>query len=245
MKKTILLCAFFATICSLQAKEKPNIIYILADDLGYGDVQSLNPERSKVPTPHLDALASQGMTFLDAHSGSSVCTPTRYGVLTGRYAWRTRLQEKVIKYGEPLIAADRLTVAGLLRGHGYDTAGFGKWHLGLQYQLPSSDKVMEKEPKALPKGTRIVGGPVSRGFESYYWFKLFWKRKSNQGHWTMIEDDVVVEDIPLNALLPGILERALTYINEKSKADEPFFVYFGAPRKLGRTNKLKGVCLMK
>ena len=73
----------------------PNIVYIIADDLGYGDVQCLNPQRGKIKTPHLDRLAAEGMTFTDAHSGSSVCTPTRYGLLTGRYAWRTRLQSGV------------------------------------------------------------------------------------------------------------------------------------------------------
>lgn len=86
---------------------KPNILLIIADDLGYGDVQCLNPQRGRIPTPHLDRLATQGMTFTDAHSGSSVCTPTRYGLLTGRYAWRTRLQAGVLDGGndEPLIAA--------------------------------------------------------------------------------------------------------------------------------------------
>lgn len=73
-------------------RKPPNVVYVLCDDLGYGDVRCLNPERGKIPTPHLDWVASQGMTFTDAHSGSSVCTPTRYGLLSGRYAWRTRLQ---------------------------------------------------------------------------------------------------------------------------------------------------------
>ena len=80
---------------AVESDRKPNIIFILADDLGYGDVQCLNPKRGKIKTPHLDKLASQGMTFTDSHSGASVCTPTRYGLLTGRYAWRTRLQNGV------------------------------------------------------------------------------------------------------------------------------------------------------
>jgi arylsulfatase A len=113
------------------APSKPNLVYILADDLGYGDVYCLNPQRGKIATPNLVRLASQGMTFTDAHSGSSVCTPTRYGVLTGRYAWRTRLQAGVLNgYEEPLIAPDRITVPGLLKQHGYHTAIIGKWHLG-------------------------------------------------------------------------------------------------------------------
>ena len=101
-----------AALCSAQGDEteKPNIVYILADDLGYGDVQCLNPERGKIPTPHMDSVAAQGMTFTDAHSTSSVCTPTRYGVLTGRYNWRTRLQKGVLwGFSEPLIAPDRMT----------------------------------------------------------------------------------------------------------------------------------------
>ena len=97
----------------------PNVVVILADDLGYGDVQRLNPDRGKIKTPHLDKLAAQGMTFTDAHSGSSVCTPTRYGLLTGRYAWRTRLQSGVLdNYVEPLVAKDRLTLPATASGAG-------------------------------------------------------------------------------------------------------------------------------
>jgi arylsulfatase A len=85
------LALILSALCPVLSAGKPNIVYILADDLGYGDVQCLNPQRGKIATPHLDKLASQGMTFTDAHSGSSVCTPTRYGLLTGRYAWRYSL----------------------------------------------------------------------------------------------------------------------------------------------------------
>ena len=125
-------CLMPSMALAKEGAEKPNIVYILADDLGYGDVQCLNPKRGKIATPHLDKLAAQGMTFTDAHSGSSVCTPTRYGLLAGRYAWRTRLQAGVLDGGndEPLIAPDRLTVAGLLKTQGYTTACIGKWHLG-------------------------------------------------------------------------------------------------------------------
>ena len=106
---------------------RSNIVLIIADDLGYGDVQCLNPQRGKIKTPHLDRLAAEGMTFTDAHSGSSVCTPTRYGLLTGRYAWRTRLQSGVLNgNAEPLIAADRLTVPGLLKQHANAHASGGQ-----------------------------------------------------------------------------------------------------------------------
>ena len=98
------------------APARPNILLILADDLGYGDVQCYNPQRGKIPTPHIDRLATQGMRFTDAHTSSGVCSPTRYTLLTGRYHWRTRLQSGIVKvFGEPLIAPDRLTIAGLAR----------------------------------------------------------------------------------------------------------------------------------
>ena len=96
--------------------DRPNIVLVMCDDLGYGDIHCLNPERGKIPTPGVDRLAKQGMTFTDAHSGSSVCTPTRYGLLTGRYSWRSRLQSGVVQGFEPcLIAADRPTVASFLK----------------------------------------------------------------------------------------------------------------------------------
>src|SRR5215468_9325322 len=114
---------------------RPNIVYILADDLGCGDVRCLNPS-GKIATPNLDRLAAQGMTFTDAHSGSAVCTPTRYGILTGRYAWRSRLKSGVLfGYSRRLIEPGRLTVPALLKKHGYHTACFGKWHLGMDWPL--------------------------------------------------------------------------------------------------------------
>src|SRR6516165_5539201 len=107
----LLLLASQCGVAGLEGAEKPNIVYILADDLRYGDVHCLNPQRGKIQTPHLDRLAAQSMSFTDAHSGSSVCTPTRYGLLTGRYAWRTSLQRGVLGgYSPPLIEPGRLTV---------------------------------------------------------------------------------------------------------------------------------------
>ena len=120
-------------------RRPPNIVLILADDLGYGDVSCQNfddGDSPKVSTPHFDRVAREGMRFSDAHSGSAVCTPTRYGLLTGRYAWRTRLQRGVLwGYDQPLIDDGRLTLPQLLKRHGYATAGVGKWHLGLGWQL--------------------------------------------------------------------------------------------------------------
>lgn len=131
------LCIFFVfgfLRLSISAQEKPNIIYILADDLGYGDLSVYN-KKSKIKTPHLDRLARQGMRFTDAHSPSSVCTPTRYSILTGRYPFRSQLPVGVLQgYSRPLIENDRITVAKLLKNNGYNTAVIGKWHLGLGWK---------------------------------------------------------------------------------------------------------------
>src|SRR5512137_672841 len=119
----------------------PNIVVILADDLGYGDVQCNNPQRGKIPTPCIDRLATQGMRFTDAHSSSGVCSPSRYSLVTGRYHWRTRLQACIVNpFGAPLIAPDRLTIAGLAKQHGYRTACIGKWHLGWDWPIAPAQR---------------------------------------------------------------------------------------------------------
>ncbi len=213
---------------------KPNIVIILADDLGYGDVQALNPLRGKIKTPHLDRLAKDGMTFTDAHSGSSVCTPTRYGLLTGRYAWRTRLQRGVLDGGndEPLIAADRLTLPGFLKQQGYTTACIGKWHLGFIAQPPndlSSPPAKKKangkpaNDKAAAVGSTIIGGPITRGFDHYFGC-------SNARTITsLIENDRVIEHIEPVAMLPRLGAHAVDFIRDHSaaaKEGRPFFLYF-------------------
>jgi arylsulfatase A len=116
-------------------------VVIYADDLGYGDVRCFNPDRGRIPTPHLDRLATEGMRFTDAHSSSGICSPSRYTLLTGRYHWRTRLQSGIVgTWGPPLIAPDRLTVAGLAKRHGYRTACIGKWHLGWDWPIEPGKK---------------------------------------------------------------------------------------------------------
>ena len=118
-------------VVSANASELPNVVLIYADDLGFGDVQCYNPSRGKIPTPHIDRLASEGMRFTDAHSSSGVCSPSRYTILTGRYHWRSRLQSGIVGlWGNPLIAPERLTIGGLAKQQGYDTIAIGKWHLG-------------------------------------------------------------------------------------------------------------------
>ena len=223
MKRLLL---FLSTLGVSLFAERPNIIYILADDLGYGDVQCLNPKLGKIATPHLDKLASQGMTFTDAHSGSSVCTPTRYGLLTGRYAWRTRLQAGVLDGGndEPLISADRLTVAGMLRAQGYTTACIGKWHLGFQSDSASKkgDKKKGMGKAGLPVGAKIIGGPVTRGFD------LFWGCSNARTMSALIEGDRVTETIEPIVMLPRLGKRAVSYVHERAadaKAGKPFFLY--------------------
>jgi arylsulfatase A-like enzyme/dienelactone hydrolase len=173
---------------TIAAADKPNVVIILADDLGYGDVSCYNPERGKIPTPNIDALATGGMRFTDAHSSSGVCSPTRYALLTGRYHWRTRLQQGIVGvWGAPLIAADRLTVAGLAKQHGYHTACVGKWHLGWDWPISADDKKhfqglggkgndkAETEPTADQVAAwkkvfaqKLPGGPTARGFDEYF-----------------------------------------------------------------------------
>src|SRR3712207_9586591 len=133
--RTAVTAALLLLAAPVHAANRPNVVYILADDLGHGDVRCLNPA-GKIATPHIDCLAAAGVRFTDAHSGSAVCTPTRYGILTGRYCWRTRLKRGVLYgYDPPLIEPDRLTVPQLLRQHGYATACVGKGHLGLGWQF--------------------------------------------------------------------------------------------------------------
>lgn len=230
-----------APLAALHAAEtqavKPNIVYILADDLGYGDVQCLNPQRGKIKTPCLDKLASQGMTFTDAHGGSSVCTPTRYGLLTGRYAWRTVLQRGVLDGTDdpPLIAAGRLTVPALLKQQGYATAALGKWHLGFGSELPDGANAPDKkaakrdnggkrEPGGLglPVGSRIIDGPITRGFD------YFWGCSNARTMSGLIENARVIENIKPITMLPRLGQCAVSYVAEHAadaKAGKPFFLY--------------------
>lgn len=152
----------------------PNIVYILCDDLGYGDVRCFNPN-GKIPTPGFDRIAREGIRFTDAHSGSAVCTPTRYGVLTGRYAWRSKLQRGVLGGLSPrLIEPGRTTVASLLKEHGYHTACLGKWHLGMDWVKKPGKQVAELsiEPRNLVWNVDfsqpIANGPGAVGFDYYY-----------------------------------------------------------------------------
>ncbi|MEZ5043033.1 MAG: sulfatase-like hydrolase/transferase [Saprospiraceae bacterium] len=150
---------------------RPNILFILADDLGYGDVACYNPD-SKVPTPNLDKLATQGMRFTDAHSPSTVCTPTRYSILTGQMAFRTGMKSVFVGVGGPcLIEENRLTLPQMLRDQGYATACFGKWHIGMTFYDENGDTIRDRSVKGVQQidYTRpIPDGPIHRGFDQFY-----------------------------------------------------------------------------
>ena len=162
--------------------DKPNIVVIYADDLGYGDVSCYNADRGGIPTPRIDQFAAEGMRFTDGHSSSGVCSPSRYTLLTGRYHWRTRLQRGIVPlWGAPLIAPDRLTIGGLARRHGYRTACVGKWHLGWDWPIRQQDRPLFRGPKKGAAATQehreawrrtfsqpIGGGPTTRGFDEYF-----------------------------------------------------------------------------
>ncbi len=247
---------------SLWASEPPNIVYILADDLGYGDLGCYNTE-SKIPTPRLDQFATQGMRFTDAHSPSSVCTPTRYALLTGRYAWRTRLQRNVLgPWDKPLIAADRLTVGKLLQQRGYETACVGKWHLGQNYVTSDGKPVIGGIKNALSNvdfTKPISDGPIARGFDHYFGTIV-----PNYPPYCFIEDDrtVGVPSVPMtgaNFNIPGptvpgwkledillqLTSHAVQWIEERAQTKKPFFLYFSltsphypvvpAPEFVGKT----------
>jgi arylsulfatase A-like enzyme len=240
------LLALLAVVLSCQAADsKPNVVFILADDLGYGDLGCYNKD-SKIPTPRLDELAREGMRFTDAHAPTSVCTPTRYAILTGRYSWRTRLQRNVLgPWDKPLIAPERLTVAKLLQKHGYATACIGKWHLGVSYattdgQPPSAGA---KNPMSNIDFTKpIADGPITRGFD--YYFGTF---VPNYPPYCFIENDHTVGlptaregtraeqfNIPgpmlpgwqLVNILPELTRHAVKWIEDAAKSDKPFFLYF-------------------
>lgn len=176
------------------SQQRPNIIVILADDLGYGDVQCYNPAQGKIATPHIDRLAAGGMRFTDAHTSSAICSPSRYTLLTGRYHWRSRLQKGIVNMWErPLITPDRLTLGGLVKQAGYTTAVVGKWHLGWKWPIAAEDmphftntgpfegiyrkpetprrtEATEEDRQAWARSFArpIGGGPTELGFDSYF-----------------------------------------------------------------------------
>ena len=234
---------------------KPNIIYILADDMGYGDM-ACNEPACRIPTPNLDRLAQGGMRFTDMHAGSAICTPSRYCILTGRYCWRSRLKQGIVwHYDGSLIEPDRLTVAELLRQNGYRTACLGKWHLGWDWATKDGSHPNDTLPFGVrcddQRGAfeanidfakRIGGGPVDHGFDSYFGVDM-----PNFPPYTWFEDDHLTEppSVPkpeeiygyhgcmapgwkLEAMIPEFTRRAVEMIEAAGReADRtPFFLYF-------------------
>lgn len=231
---------FLATLSAASlaaATRPPNIVYILADDLGWGDLHRYN-SNSAVPTPHAGRLAKQGTLFTDMHSPSSVCTPTRYGILTGRYAWRSRLKSGVLNGWSPnLIEPGRPTVAAMLRAQGYYTAGVGKWHLG----LGNREKTNYDEP--------LRPGPLDHGFDYYFGIPA----SLDMDPYLYFENDHVVEratartegshlgdprgafwrpgpqapSFKFDRVLPTLADKAVNIVRERAaKPAQPFFLYF-------------------
>jgi arylsulfatase A-like enzyme len=200
-------------ICT-EANQPPNIVFVLFDDIGYGQPKSYRAD-SSFKTPNIDRLAKQGMRFTDAHSAAANCTPTRYGVLTGRYPCRIGQFGVLKTYSAPIIPKTRLTVASFLKGQGYHTACIGKWHLGMNWVdgMPG----MEKQ---LPVGAQLTDGPNALGFDYFYGFT----HARNIG--SIIEQDRVVANVKGVENQPLMIKQALQYIEERSREKKPFFLYF-------------------
>lgn len=221
----------------------PNIVLILADDMGVGEVSALSPAHNRIPTPHIDRLATEGMVFTDAHSGSAVCTPTRYGLLTGRYAWRTRLQSSVLwGLSAPLIDRHRLTVGRLLQRKGYHTAAFGKWHLGMDWSGGPSDAI-EVDDIKIDYTQRIANGPIERGFDRFFgisasldmapylWIdqdRLVAPSLHRQTEW--YRSGLAAQGFHAVDVLDELIRRSTEYVERKGESakrpeQRPFFVY--------------------
>ncbi len=240
-----------ALVGNTAEKRPPNIVVVLSDDFGVGDVHALHPN-NKLATPNLDRLVNESICFTDAHSGSALCTPSRYGLLTGRYAWRTALQYWVLApYEPPLIDGDRVTLPAFLKQHGYHTACIGKWHLGWNWPGPQEARRSEQRGAMMKVkwdfSKPIQSGPTERGFDTYFGVDL-----PNYPPLTFIENDhvAVLPSTPfpgnpksmtkgggfagwpsapgwkLDKVLPEITRRAVQYIHTQAETNQPFFLYF-------------------
>jgi arylsulfatase A-like enzyme len=250
------IAVYLIAVCAsaIYAAESPNIVIILADDLGYGDPGCYN-DASKIPTPSIDRLAAEGLRFTDAHTPSSVCSPTRYGLLTGRYCWRTELKSSVLwPWDAPLIKPDRLTLPAMLKQHGYRTTCIGKWHLGWNWATIDGSRINDtlplgklERPVRAAHGEKIDftkpirDGPTTRGFDSYFGVAL-----PNFPPYCFIRNDRTV-GIPterkpesmfglegpmlagwdLTKIMAALGDEAETYIDRhaRERRDEPFFLY--------------------
>jgi len=211
-----------------------SIVLIYADDLGYGEVKALNPDRCKLDTPAMDSLAREGMVFTDGHSASAVCTPSRYSLLTGRYAWRSTLQKGVLNpWGKNLIRPERITLPELVKTKGYVTAAIGKWHLGWDWQKREGQYVFD-EP--------VRGGPVDHGYDYY-----FGPDVPDFPPFAWVENDRLTALPTVNStpdprggrggpmvpswdpedMLSILADKATDYLKARAEDQQPFFLYFG------------------
>jgi len=227
---SVLACAH----ATAQDAALPNVVIILADDLGYGDAQCYNSD-STIPTPYLDAVAAQGMRFTDAHTPSAVCTPTRYGLLTGRYCWRSRLKRGVLNgYSPHLIEPGRMTIADLMHRHGYHTACIGKWHLGMD---------ITRRQGATDTDAPIQNGPTTNGFDHFYGVTAsldmppyvfveddrfaapLTERVGRRGFPSYWREGEIAEGFMHRDALDHLTDHARAYIHERAEGDAPFFLY--------------------
>lgn len=246
------LCANQTVATADHHSPEPNIVLILADDLGIGDIGSYNPH-SQIQTPRMDQLAEEGMRFTDAHSPSAVCSPTRYALLTGRYAWRTRLKSGVLWGYSPLLIEPNLaTLPSLLQSADYYTAAIGKWHLGFTNNEPNFYERPAEEQGGLGMGSRIAPGPNEVGFDYFFGIPASLdmkpyvyvengrpvrpltgrlveassgRRGGGSGVWRKGE---IAEGFDHQSVLPTLTERAVDQISElaTNSAERPFFLYF-------------------
>lgn len=245
LRQMIALLAVATLISQGNAADRPNMIFILADDQGFGDVGALNPD-AKIPTPNIDRIAREGMALTDAHTSSSVCTPTRYSVLTGRYHWRTHLQRGVLGgYSKPLISPGRLTIASLLKQQGYSTGAIGKWHLGWDWPLKGGGTADDggnfstayKDGWNVDYEAEIKNGPNDLGFD--YFFGI--SASLDMPPYVFVRNRVPTEQPtvektflrkgPAGAkfeavdVLPTLADEAVGFIERNAKSDNPFFLY--------------------
>lgn len=223
----------------------PNVVFIFTDDLGYGDLSGYNAE-SKITTPNIDRLASEGMKFTDAHTSSAVCTPSRYSLLTGRYCWRTSHKRGVQGgYGLPLITPDRMTLGNLFQQRGYQTAAIGKWHVGMEWMLKEGAEEQEEETVDHIAPLKVT--PIDQGFDYYFGtsgctsddgpFAFIENRQLIGNPLERIEDLNVVGDADYikdvwaaegwqhEAADTIYTNKAIEFISEQVKNDKPFFAY--------------------